>query len=56
MAKACSTLGDKRNAYRFLVGKSKERDNWEGLDVGGILDKQDGVAWTGFMWPNIWTS
>jgi hypothetical protein len=27
--------GERRNAYRILVGKQKERDNWEDQGVGG---------------------
>jgi hypothetical protein len=32
MGRECSTDGEKRNAYRSLVGKAKE-----GLDVGGRI-------------------
>jgi hypothetical protein len=28
-------MGEKRNAYRILVGSQKERDHWEDQDVGG---------------------
>jgi hypothetical protein len=34
-------MGEKRNAYRILVGKPEERDHWEDQDVGG---------WTIFKW------
>jgi hypothetical protein len=40
----------------------KKREDWEDLDVCGriilksILEKQDGVAWTGFIWLRIRTS
>jgi hypothetical protein len=27
-------MGEKRNAYRILVGNSKERDHWEDQVVG----------------------
>jgi hypothetical protein len=27
--------GEKRNAYRILMGKPEEKDNWEEQDVGG---------------------
>jgi hypothetical protein len=43
-------MGEKRNAYRLLVGKQKERDHWEDQDVDGwavlkwILDK---LGWYG---------
>jgi hypothetical protein len=35
MGRACSTNGEKRNAYRILVGKEKVRDHWEDQGVGG---------------------
>jgi hypothetical protein len=35
MGKACSTKGEKRNAYRILVARQKERDNRNGLSVYG---------------------
>jgi hypothetical protein len=28
-------MGEKRNAYRILVGNLKERDHWEDQDIGG---------------------
>jgi hypothetical protein len=28
-------IGEKRNAYRILVGKPEERYHWEDKDVGG---------------------
>jgi hypothetical protein len=28
-------MGERRNAYRILVGKPKEGDHWEDQDVGG---------------------
>jgi hypothetical protein len=28
-------MGERRNAYRILVGNQKERDQWEDQDVGG---------------------
>jgi hypothetical protein len=35
MNRACSTNGEKRNAYRISVGCQKGRDHWEDKDVGG---------------------
>jgi hypothetical protein len=35
--RACSTTGQKRSAYRLLVGKPKEKDNLEEQDVGGWI-------------------
>jgi hypothetical protein len=34
MAGHVARMGDKRNAYRILVGKQNERDHWEDQDVG----------------------
>jgi hypothetical protein len=28
-------MGEKRNAYRILVGSQKVRNHWEDIDVGG---------------------
>jgi hypothetical protein len=28
-------MGEKKNAYRILVGSHKERDHWEDIEVGG---------------------
>jgi hypothetical protein len=47
-------MGAKRNAYRLLVGKPE-------VDVGGwiilgfILERWDGVMWTGLVWLRIGT-
>jgi hypothetical protein len=54
-------LGEKRNAYRLLVGKPEGRDHWEDQDVGRwiilgcILERWDGVMWTGLVWHRIGT-
>jgi hypothetical protein len=29
MGRTCNTNGEKRNAYRILVGKQEEKSNWE---------------------------
>jgi hypothetical protein len=48
--------GEKRNAYRILVGKQKIRDNWEEQDVCGwtilkwILERQGGMVFIGLFW------
>jgi hypothetical protein len=62
MVRACSTNGEKRNAYRILVRNSKKRDHWEDHDVGGwtilkwTLERQDGMVWIGLIWIRILTS
>jgi hypothetical protein len=54
--------GDKRNTYKALVRKLKERDHSEERDVIGriilewILERYDGVVWTGLIWLRIGTS
>jgi hypothetical protein len=52
-------MGEKRNAYRILVGKPEGKED---LNVSGriilrwILEMQDGVVWTGLIWLRIGTS
>jgi hypothetical protein len=61
MGGACSTNGEKRNAYRILVVKpegerplGRPRRRWEGnikMDL-----RWDGVVWNGLIWLRIGTS
>jgi hypothetical protein len=53
MGRACSTNEEKRNAYRILVGEpegkrllGRQRRRWVGK---WILERWDGVIWTGFI-------
>jgi hypothetical protein len=45
----------------FWWESQKERDHWDAW-IGGmiivkwILEKEDGVVWTGFIWLRIWTN
>jgi hypothetical protein len=56
MVGPCSTNGEKRNAYRLLVGNPEGKRPPEGQDVGGwILERWDGVMWTGLFWLRIGT-
>jgi hypothetical protein len=48
MGGPCSTNGEKRNAYRLFVGKP------EGI-LGWILERWNGVVWTGLVWLRIGT-
>jgi hypothetical protein len=48
-------MGEKRNAYRLLVGKpegksplGRPRRRW--IILGWIMEKWDGVMWTGLVW------
>jgi hypothetical protein len=60
MSRACSTNGEKRNAYRILVGTPEGKNHKEDQGVGGriilkwILEGWDGVIWTGLIWLRIW--
>jgi hypothetical protein len=62
MGGACSTNGEKMNAYRILWESQKERDHWGGQDVGGwtilkwIFERQDGMVWIGLILLSIGTS
>jgi len=55
-------MGEMRNAYNILVGKSEGKKHSEDLRLDGniilesILGKQGGKLWTGFIWFRIWTS
>jgi hypothetical protein len=55
-------MGKKSNPYRILVGKPEGSNHYEDLGVGGrillewILERWDGVVWTGFIWLIIGTS
>jgi hypothetical protein len=46
----------------FWLEHQKERDHYEGINIGGstvlkwILERQDGVVWTGLIWLRIGTS
>jgi hypothetical protein len=60
MAGSCSTNGEKGIAYRLLVGKpegkrplGRPRRRW--VDNIRILERWDGVIWTGLIWLRIGT-
>jgi hypothetical protein len=48
-------MGEKRNAYRLLVGKPEGKGGWIILVLGWILERWDGVMWTGLVWLRIGT-
>jgi hypothetical protein len=54
-------MGEKNNAYRILVGKTR-RDHWEEEGVGRwtiskrILETWDAMLWIGLMGLRIGTS
>jgi hypothetical protein len=54
-------MGEKRNAYRLLVGKPEGKRPLERQDVGGwiilgwILERWEGVMWTALVWLRIGT-
>jgi hypothetical protein len=46
-------MGEKRNAYRLLVGKRPLGRWW--IILGWIMERWDGVMWTGLVWLRIGT-
>jgi hypothetical protein len=55
MGRACSTKGDRRNAYRILVGKpegrrplGKPRRRWVD-NIKWILERWTGMVWIGLI-------
>jgi hypothetical protein len=54
-------MGEKRNAYRIFVGKPEGRRPLRRKNLGGwtmlrwILERKDGVVWTGSIWLRIGT-
>jgi hypothetical protein len=62
MDRACSTNGEKRNAYRILVGKLEEkrrlgrlRHRWED-DIKCVVERENRVVWIGLIWLRIGTN
>jgi hypothetical protein len=62
MGRACITNEEKRNTYRILVGKpegkrslGREKRRWVD-NVKWILEKLDGMVWTGSIWIRIRTN
>jgi hypothetical protein len=54
-------IGEKRNAYKLLVGKpegkrplGRRRRRWSVI-LRGILERWDGVMWIGLVWLRIGT-
>jgi hypothetical protein len=47
-------MGEKRNAYRLLVGKP-DQDVGGWIILGWILERWGGVMWTGLVWLRIGT-
>jgi hypothetical protein len=62
MGKACSTNGEKRNAYRILMGEpegkralGRPRRRWVN-NIKMDLREIDGMGWIGLIWLRIGTS
>jgi hypothetical protein len=58
---ACGTVGERRNAYRVLVGRTEGKNYLEDTGVDGrvilewIFKKWDGGTWAGLFWLRIGT-
>jgi hypothetical protein len=56
MGRACSTYGERRGAYRFLVGKREEsrplERPWRRWEDNIKMDFRDegGGSWAGYIW------
>jgi hypothetical protein len=48
-------MGEKRNAYRLLVGKQREGDHYEDKDIDGWVERWDAVVRAGLVWLTIGT-
>jgi hypothetical protein len=47
-------MGEKRKAYRLLVGKPEgDQDVGGWIILGWILERWDGVMWTALIWLRI---
>jgi hypothetical protein len=62
MGGARSTNGEKRNAYRLLVGKlegrrplGRPRQKWVNNVRMNLREREAGVIWTGLVWLRIGT-
>jgi hypothetical protein len=59
MGRACGIHGEKKNAYRILVGTSEGKrllgrlDNGWRIILKWMLQKSDGVVWTVLIWLRI---
>jgi hypothetical protein len=48
-------MGEKRSAYRLLVGKPEGKRPLGWIILVWILERWDGVMWTGLVWLRIGT-
>jgi hypothetical protein len=55
MVGACSTHGEKRGAYRVLVGEPEGKRPLVRTILKRIFKKWDGEGWTGLVWLMIGT-
>jgi hypothetical protein len=60
MGRVCSTNGEKRNAYRILVGNlygktplRTPRRRWEYNIKMHLRERESGIVWIGLIWLRI---
>jgi hypothetical protein len=62
MAGHVARMGKRGKHIGYWWESQKKRDHWEDQDAGGwitlklILERYDGVVWTGLIWLRIGTS
>jgi hypothetical protein len=55
-------MGKNKHSYRILVRQPEGKNHWEDQEVGGwtilkrMLERLDGVVWTGLVWIRIGSS
>jgi hypothetical protein len=59
MDRACNTNGGEEECIWVIVGKARRKKTTRKTKtyiLKWIIERQNGVIWTGLMWLRIWTS